>query len=89
MAEADVDLLDYEEEEAPEAGGDATKEATNGVVKKKEGVKGNYVSIHSSGFRLASLTDIIILRIYHWKVISLLINAHLSTLDIVGSFNTF
>jgi len=51
MAEADVDLLDYEEEEAPEAGGDATKEATNGVVKKKEGVKGNYVSIHSSGFR--------------------------------------
>jgi len=42
--------LDYEEEEAPEAGGDAAKE-TNGVVKKKEGVKGNYVSIHSSGFR--------------------------------------
>jgi len=50
MAENDVDLLDYEEEEAPEAGGDAAKE-TNGVVKKKEGVKGNYVSIHSSGFR--------------------------------------
>jgi len=50
MAENDVDLLDYEEEEAPDAGGDAAKE-TNGVVKKKEGVKGNYVSIHSSGFR--------------------------------------
>jgi len=54
MAENDVneDLLDYEEEEAPEAGGDAaTKAAADGVVKKKEGVKGNYVSIHSSGFR--------------------------------------
>ena len=25
MAENDVDLLDYEEEEAPEAGGDAAK----------------------------------------------------------------
>jgi len=51
MAENDVneDLLDYEEEEAPEATGDASKE--NGVKAKKEGVKGNYVSIHSSGFR--------------------------------------
>jgi len=52
MADNDVneDLLDYEEEDAPEAGGDAAKE--NGAVKtKKEGVKGNYVSIHSSGFR--------------------------------------
>jgi len=51
MAENDVneDLLDYEEEEAPEATGDAAKE--NGVKTKKEGVKGNYVSIHSSGFR--------------------------------------
>jgi len=51
MAENDVneDLLDYEEEDAPEAGGDAGKE--NGVQTKKEGVKGNYVSIHSSGFR--------------------------------------
>ena len=51
MAENDVneDLLDYEEEEAPEAAGDANKE--NGVKTKKEGVKGNYVSIHSSGFR--------------------------------------
>jgi len=45
------DLLDYEEEEATEAAtGDAAKEA-NGVKTKKEGVKGNYVSIHSSGFR--------------------------------------
>jgi len=52
MAENDVneDLLDYEEEDAPEAAGDGGKE--NGAVKtKKEGVKGNYVSIHSSGFR--------------------------------------
>ncbi|XP_023336880.1 spliceosome RNA helicase DDX39B-like [Eurytemora carolleeae] len=50
MAETDVneDLLDYEEEEAAEAGGDAGKDA---VKTKKEGVKGNYVSIHSSGFR--------------------------------------
>jgi len=53
MAENDVneDLLDYEEEETAEgAAGDAAKE-TNGVKTKKEGVKGNYVSIHSSGFR--------------------------------------
>jgi ATP-dependent RNA helicase UAP56/SUB2 len=52
MAEGDVneDLLDYEEEEQAEvAAGDAAKE--NGVKTKKEGVKGNYVSIHSSGFR--------------------------------------
>jgi len=51
MAENDVneDLLDYEEEEAPEATVDASKE--NGIKTKKEGVKGNYVSIHSSGFR--------------------------------------
>lgn len=48
MADVNEDLLDYEEEEAPEAGGDAVKES---AVKKKEGVKGNYVSIHSSGFR--------------------------------------
>jgi len=49
MADADVneDLLDYEEEEATEQ-----TEAKNGVEAKKEGaVKGNYVSIHSSGFR--------------------------------------
>jgi len=52
MAENDVneDLLDYEEEETAEGAGDAGKEA-NGVKTKKEGVKGNYVSIHSSGFR--------------------------------------
>ena len=46
------DLLDYEEEEQTEvvgAAADAAKE--NGVKGKKDGVKGNYVSIHSSGFR--------------------------------------
>nr|ALS04192.1 ATP-dependent RNA helicase DDX39 [Acartia pacifica] len=50
MAENEVneDLLDYEEEENTETT-DASKE--NGVKTKKEGVKGNYVSIHSSGFR--------------------------------------
>jgi len=50
MADADVneDLLDYEEEETTEQ----TDAAKNGVEAKKEGaVKGNYVSIHSSGFR--------------------------------------
>ena len=50
MADADVneDLLDYEEEEATEQ----TDAAKNGGEAKKEGaVKGNYVSIHSSGFR--------------------------------------
>jgi len=40
--------LDYEEEETTETT-EAAKE--NGVKTKKEGVKGNYVSIHSSGFR--------------------------------------
>jgi len=52
MADNDVDvneeLLDYEDEptEAAEAG------AENGAATKQEGkVKGNYVSIHSSGFR--------------------------------------
>jgi len=51
MADTDVneDLLDYEEEENTEQAGEATK---NGADPKKEGVvKGNYVSIHSSGFR--------------------------------------
>jgi len=50
MADADVndDLLDYEEEENTEQ----TDAGKNGVETKKEGtVKGNYVSIHSSGFR--------------------------------------
>lgn len=40
--------MDYEEEETTETT-EAAKE--NGVKTKKEGVKGNYVSIHSSGFR--------------------------------------
>jgi len=51
MADTDVneDLLDYEEEENTEQTGEATK---NGADPKKEGaIKGNYVSIHSSGFR--------------------------------------
>jgi len=51
MADTDVneDLLDYEEEENTEQTGEATK---NGTDPKKEGaIKGNYVSIHSSGFR--------------------------------------
>jgi len=50
MTDADVndDLLDYEEEENTEQ----TEAGKNGVETKKEGaVKGNYVSIHSSGFR--------------------------------------
>jgi len=50
MTDADVndDLLDYEEEENTEQ----TDAGKNGVETKKEGaVKGNYVSIHSSGFR--------------------------------------
>jgi len=50
MADADVndDLLDYEEEENTEQ----TDAGKNGLETKKEGaVKGNYVSIHSSGFR--------------------------------------
>jgi len=44
MAETENDLLDYEEEEQVE-----TVVEENGD--KKAGVKGNYVSIHSSGFR--------------------------------------
>jgi len=52
MADADVneDLLDYEEEEQTEQTTTETP-PENGVVTKKEGVKGTYVSIHSSGFR--------------------------------------
>ena len=42
---ADNDLLDYEEEDQTET----TAVATNGAA--KSGVKGTYVSIHSSGFR--------------------------------------
>merc|ERR1711921_435 len=51
MADNDVneDLLDYEEEENTEQTGEAAK---NGADPNKEGaIKGNYVSIHSSGFR--------------------------------------
>jgi len=51
MADVNEDLLDYEEEEAPEVTGDAAAGKENGAKVKKEGVKGNYVSIHSSGFR--------------------------------------
>lgn len=46
MADAD-DLLDYEDEENTEQ--TATETAAAGETKK--GVKGTYVSIHSSGFR--------------------------------------
>lgn len=46
MADAD-DLLDYEDEENPEQS--ATE--TTGAGDQKKGVKGTYVSIHSSGFR--------------------------------------
>lgn len=57
MAEvADTELLDYEEEETAAEGGEATAAtAANGngaeAGAKKDAVKGNYVSIHSSGFR--------------------------------------
>jgi len=49
MTDADVneDLLDYEDD--TEATADAPAE--NGTDKKKDAVKGTYVSIHSSGFR--------------------------------------
>jgi ATP-dependent RNA helicase UAP56/SUB2 len=54
MTDADVnetDLLDYEEEDQVDqavtnGGGDGAA-----AVDKKTAVKGNYVSIHSSGFR--------------------------------------
>jgi len=51
VVDNDNELLDYEEEEVGEAGGDAKNgdAATNGDKKKE--VKGTYVSIHSSGFR--------------------------------------
>jgi len=52
MADADVDaneLLDYEENE-DETSATADAGAENGAT-KQEKVKGNYVSIHSSGFR--------------------------------------
>lgn len=46
MADAD-DLLDYEDEEQTEQ----TANDTNNTNDQKKGVKGTYVSIHSSGFR--------------------------------------
>lgn len=46
MADAD-DLLDYEDEEQTEQ----TANDTNATNDQKKGVKGTYVSIHSSGFR--------------------------------------
>lgn len=46
MADAD-DLLDYEDEENTEQ----TVAETTAVTEQKKGVKGTYVSIHSSGFR--------------------------------------
>jgi len=51
VVDNDNELLDYEEEEVGEAGGDAKNgdAAANGDKKKE--VKGTYVSIHSSGFR--------------------------------------
>lgn len=60
MADVETELLDYEEEDpstaAEGAGADANGAATNGANgsakdAKKDGVKGTYVSIHSSGFR--------------------------------------
>uniref|UniRef100_A0A667X1H3 RNA helicase n=1 Tax=Myripristis murdjan TaxID=586833 RepID=A0A667X1H3_9TELE len=52
MTENDVDneLLDYEEDEV-EAAGVAEVGSGDGMSVRKEGVKGSYVSIHSSGFR--------------------------------------
>lgn len=41
------DLLDYEDEEQTEQ----TTTETTGAIEPKKGVKGTYVSIHSSGFR--------------------------------------
>jgi len=48
MADAD-DLLDYEDEEQTET--TAADNTANGEENVKKGVKGTYVSIHSSGFR--------------------------------------
>ncbi|KAE8282454.1 Spliceosome RNA helicase DDX39B [Larimichthys crocea] len=52
MTENDVDneLLDYEEDEV-EAAGVGDVGGAGGMSIRKEGVKGSYVSIHSSGFR--------------------------------------
>ena len=52
MGDNDVEheLLDYDEEETTQ---EQTQQAANGaeVSEVKKGVKGSYVSIHSSGFR--------------------------------------
>ncbi|KAL3983298.1 NLR family CARD domain-containing protein 3 [Sarotherodon galilaeus] len=52
MTENDVDneLLDYEDDEV-EAGGAGDVGGPSDMSIRKEGVKGSYVSIHSSGFR--------------------------------------
>merc|ERR1711923_104123 len=54
MAENEVDvneeLLDYEDEPETEVGGEGDN-AGDAAATKSEKVKGNYVSIHSSGFR--------------------------------------
>lgn len=52
MTENDVDneLLDYEDDEV-EAAGVGDVGGTGDMSMRKEGVKGSYVSIHSSGFR--------------------------------------
>ena len=42
----ETDLLDYEDEEQTDT---VAENGDNGTVDKKAGVKGNYVSIHSSG----------------------------------------
>lgn len=47
MADAADDLLDYEDEEQTEQ----TANETARTGEQKKGVKGTYVSIHSSGFR--------------------------------------
>ena len=48
MAEANDELLDYEEQEEQE---DVVADGAGGDVPVKKDVKGTYVSIHSSGFR--------------------------------------
>lgn len=48
MAEANDELLDYEEQEEAE---DVVADGAGGDVPVKKDVKGTYVSIHSSGFR--------------------------------------
>ena len=47
--DVDQELLDYVEED--QEGGDQQNGEVVGVQESKKDVKGNYVSIHSSGFR--------------------------------------